>query len=198
MDPLFYKIVRPIIKFLFVLVYRPSIVGRENIPTSGRVVLAGNHTNNFDCLLLISSTKRVIHFLGKHTLFKGLGKYIFKGMGVIPVDRTKPRNKEALEEAERVLEKNLVIGIFPEATTNKTSDVILPFKMGAVKMASVTESPIVPFVITGKYRPFRKGLKLEFLEPVKVGEDLLRENEKLMKIISDKLKDGGLNLNEIS
>ncbi len=189
-EPIFYKIVRPIIKFLFLIVYRPLIIGKENIPKEGRVILAGNHTNNFDCLLLISSTKRCIHFLAKDSLYKGWKKVIFKNMGIIPVDRSK-KNKEAMETARTFLLDDKVIGIFPEGTINRTDEIIMPFKMGSVKLASDTDSYIVPFVITGSYRIFRKGLKVEFGKPYKmVDSDLEKENEKLMEIIKEGLRKG--------
>ena len=78
MEPILYRITRPIITSLFKIIYRPEIIGKENIPKEGKIVLAGNHTNNFDCLLLISSTKRTIHFLAKDELVKGAKKIIFK------------------------------------------------------------------------------------------------------------------------
>ena len=66
-----YIIVRPIITLLFKILFHPRIIGRNNIPMNGSVVLGGNHTSNLDCLLLISSTKRKIHFLAKDSLIKG-------------------------------------------------------------------------------------------------------------------------------
>ena len=64
-EPILYRITRPVIKVLFIAIFRPTYKGLKNIPKEGRVVLAGNHTSNLDCLLLISSTKRTIHFLAK-------------------------------------------------------------------------------------------------------------------------------------
>ena len=61
-ESLFYKIIRPLVKIFFLL-YNPKIEGKENIPREGRIVLAGNHTHLFDCLFLIVSTKRAVHFL---------------------------------------------------------------------------------------------------------------------------------------
>ncbi len=196
MEPLLYKFARPIITVLFKIIYRPTIVGRENIKENVPLVLVGNHTNNLDCLLLISSTKRVIHFLGKHTLFKGIKKPIFKGMGVIPVDRTKEHNHEALESALDTLKENRVVGIFPEGTINRTDDIIMPFKIGAVKMSKETDAYITPFVITGKYIPFKKSIKVTFLEPYQIkDENLEKENENLMKKVSTMLEKEGIKWN---
>lgn len=186
-EPCLYRVVRPIIKFLFDIFFRPKYIGLENIPSNGRCVLAGNHTNNLDCLLLISSTKRTIHFLAKDSLVKGYKGIIFTNMGIIPVNR-KIHDKNALESAIKVLESDKVIGIFPEGTINKTKDIIMPFKIGAVKMAHDTDSVIVPFTIKNKYKLFRKSVVIEFYKAYKVGDNLTEENDKLMNIISNELE----------
>lgn len=188
-EPLLYRMVTPIIRVLFHLVYRPNIIGKENIPKSGRVVLAGNHTNNFDCLLLMTTTKRCIHFLAKQELVNGKFGFIFKHMGIIPVNRSS-KDKRSLESARTVLNQDGVIGIFPEGTFNRTEELTLPFKMGAVKMASDTSSPIVPFVITGTYRIFHQGLTIQFLEPMMIqNPDLEQENIKLMNQVRTVLQE---------
>jgi hypothetical protein len=57
-------------------------------------------------------------------------------------------------------------------------------------MSYDTSSNVIPFTIKGKYKPFKKGLTLEFLKPIQIGEDLTLENERLMKIISNELTKG--------
>jgi len=192
-EPWFYRFIGRPVSLVFVrLFFRPKVVGLENVPKEGRVVLAGNHTNNMDSVLVAIVNKRVIHFLAKDSLMKGWLKYPFKGMGIIPVNRS-IHDKNALKNAIMYLEDDKVIGIFPESTINRTDDTIMPFKIGAVKMASETLSPIVPFVITGKYKLFNNHLKIEFLEPiyVKKKKDLTKDNEKLMNIIKTKLEETG-------
>jgi 1-acyl-sn-glycerol-3-phosphate acyltransferase len=180
-DARLYKILRPLITFLFKTLYRPKIIGSCNIPKSGRIILAGNHTHNLDCAMLISSTKRNIHFLAKIELFKGFKKILFSNMGLIPVNR-KIKDHNVLVEAYNYLENEKVIGIFPEGTFKEGK--ILPFKIGAVKMAYETECDIIPFSITGTYKLFSKDLKLEFGKPIKVKTDNLdKENEKLRNIV---------------
>lgn len=178
-DVLFYKIIRPIITLLFPLLFKPKIIGEENIPTTGAVILAGNHTHIFDCLLLISSTKRCIHFLAKKELWIGIKKIIFANLGLIPVDRKK-KDHRALEEAEKYLNNEKVIGIFPEGTTEKEKGKMLPFKMGAIKMAKDTNTKIVPFAIKGDYKLFSKNLSITFGKSIEVkSNDLEVEKERL-------------------
>ena len=179
--------VRPFISFLFKIVYRPTFEGLENIPKEGNVVLAGNHTHNFDCLLLIASTPRTIHFMAKDSLMKGMKKVIFKGMGIIPVDRSK-KDHASLESAIHLLREEKVVGIFPEGTINKTEDITMPFKYGAVKTAKETNAMMVPFVITGSYRILSASIHVRFLEPYQLTQELEIENEKLRKKVSNVLQ----------
>ena len=180
-DTILYRILRPIIKYFILIFYRPKLVGKEIIPKDGRIILAGNHTNIFDCLLLISSTKRSIHFLAKDELWKGIKKILFSNLGLIPVNR-RQKDHKALEIAYSYLRDEQIIGIFPEGTIGKKG--ILPFKMGAVKMASVTNTKIVPFAITGKYKIFSNDLKIVFGTPIKINnKELEQENNRLRDVI---------------
>ena len=182
-----YKAVRPLIKVFVLIVFRPKYIGLENIPKNGSIILAGNHTSIFDPLLLISSTNKVIHFLAKDSLYKGIKKPLFKNMAIIPVNRS-IKDKRPLTEAKKLLEYDKVIGIFPEGTINRTNDVIMPFKMGTIKLASDTGAPVVPFVIKGKYR-LMGGISIKFLKPYKVLDtDLESENKVFMHKISTLLE----------
>lgn len=187
-NSLLYTIVRPIVSGLFKLLYRPKYIGKENIPKSGRVILAGNHKNNLDPVYLLSSTKRPVHFLAKRELFIGLKGIIFNHMGLIPVDR-KTKSHHSLELAEKYLESEKMIGIFPEGTFNRSDDTILPFKIGAVKMSYDTNSKIVPFTIKGDYKIFSKNLVITFLKPIDIKDDLEVENKRLEDIIRKDLEE---------
>ena len=185
-EPLLYRIIRPIIKVLFNLLFQPKVIGKEYINSKKRLVLAGNHTSNLDCLLLISASNRVIHFLAKDSLYKGWKKVIFKNMGIIPVNRAR-KDKTVLENANRCLTNEMVVGVFPEGTINRTDDTIIPFKIGAVKMARDNNAKLVPFTVTGKYKLFG-GIRLEFYPPIDIKDDLSSENERLMNIIRRNLE----------
>ena len=189
MNNLFYRIVRPIVRFLFLSLFRPRIKGIENIPKNENYILAGNHTKWLDPVMLVAIVKDEIHFLAKDSLFKGITKPIVKGMGAIPVNR-KIHDHQALENAIDALRKGAVIGIFPEGTINREKkEPTLPFKIGAVKMANTTNTKIIPFVITGKYKVFSSTITIEFLKPRTISPDLDLENEKLREEISKKLEE---------
>ncbi len=190
-DPFLYRIIRRPLRALFTAVYKPTIIGSSNIPETGRIILAGNHTNYFDCILIGCATKRCVLYLAKDELMKGPLKIIFKNMGIIPVNR-RTKDKAALDSAINCLNNEKIIGIFPEGTINRTEDIIMPFKFGAVKMARDAHTPIIPFAITGKYKPFKKNITVRFMDPITVSENLEEANEKLMSIVSEELMKAGV------
>ena len=176
-----YLILRPFIKFFTNTFIRPKYIGLDNIPKDGRIILAGIHTSIMDPLLLISATKRSIHFLAKDELWKGPKKILFNNLGLIPVNR-RIKDHTALARAIKYLENDMVIGIFPEGTTEKGRG-LLPFKMGAVKMAKETNSKIIPFVIKGRYKLFSNDLVIKFGYPFIVKGELDIENNRLREEI---------------
>ncbi len=179
-EPLFYRAIRPILSGLFTLIYRPCIEGAENIPEEGRIILSGNHTHLFDCLLVAKATHRVVHFVAKAELTEGFGKYIFPKLGIIPLDRS-TNGKEAIVLAEEYLNDDKVVAIFPEGTINRTDDVMMPFKGGAVKIASDVSSKIVPFAIKGKYKPFKKGISVKFFPAIEIKRGGLKNANKMLE-----------------
>ncbi len=183
-----YKILKPLDK-IFMSFYLPKRINNKIIPDKKALILAGNHTSNLDALLVMSSIKREIRFLAKKELCKGkISTWFFKKMGIIPVDRSK-KNPEVIKESCDILNNDEVIGIFPEGTINKTKDIIMPFKYGAVKMAKETKAMILPFAIKGKYKLFSKSVKIIFGSPYKVTGKLEEENKKLENNVIKLLKE---------
>lgn len=188
-NTIFYKIIRPILKVLFKVLFHPRIIGIDNLPKDENYVLAGNHTKWLDPIMLIAIIPKQVHFLAKDSLFKGITKPFLKGVGAIPVNR-KIHDHQALESAIKALNEKDIIGIFPEGTINREKKTpTLPFKIGAVKMANVTNTSIVPFVITGKYKLFSSKITIEFLKPRKISDNLEKENQMLREEIDTKLED---------
>lgn len=186
MEPILYKLVRPILKG-FIYLYKPTYINKEYIP-NGNFILAGNHTSYLDPILVGSSTKKVVHFFAKDSLYKGIKKPLFKGLGIIPVNRS-IKDKNALKEGINALNNNMVIGIFPEGTINKTDDLIMSFKYGAVKMSYEANTPIVPFAIKNKYKFLKKSVTIVFGKPYIASNNLEVENNKLMNKVKKMLKE---------
>lgn len=176
-----YKLFKIIYMPLMKLIFRPKVYGKENIPQEGAIILAGNHKHALDPVLVASNCHRFVHFMAKEEVSSGLLKKAFDWVGVIRVYKDRSKNVQSVLEAETLLRAGGTLGIFPEGTRNRTDNVLLKFKTGTVKMAIETNTKIVPFAIKGQYRPFRKGLELEFGKPIDVHELEIKQANELLK-----------------
>ena len=179
-NTILYRMIRPLLLVVAKIIFNPKIIGRENIPKSEGCVIACNHVHAIDPAILIYSSRRIIHFIAKKELFEGKMRWFYLSFGTIPVDRDK-KNPMAMKVAEEFLENDEVIGIFPEGTRNKERGTLLPFKFGAVKMASVTGKKIIPCAITGEYKVFRSTLRVRYGEAIDISGMELEEANNLLR-----------------
>ena len=114
-NKLLYKTCKLIYKSLLKVLYRPTAIGIENIPEEGPVIFAGNHRHAFDPVVVMTHTKRFVHYMAKESLFKGLHGFLFEQIGLIKVYRTR-NNPEAIASAVELLKNGGTLGIFPEGT----------------------------------------------------------------------------------
>ena len=175
-----YKICKIIYSVLLKILFRPTVYGIENIPKEGSLIFAGNHRHALDPIVVMSNTNRVVHYMAKEELFKGLHGIIFEKIGLIKVHRNKS-NPLAVIEAENILKEGGTIGVFPEGTRNRTANELLKFKHGTVVIAKKTNTKIVPFAIKGKYKLFRKGVIIEFGKPIDVRKMELEEANEYLR-----------------
>ncbi len=191
--PLLYRIGRFILGPFFKWYYNPTIIGKENIPKNGAILIVGNHKHLYDQCLSIISTKRFIKYMAKREYFDNKKtRWFFKAVGCISVDRSVHDGK-AKNEAIETLKNGGAIGLFPEGTRNKTQEFLLPFKFGAVSMAKKTDAYLVPFGITGNYVFRSKNLVIKYGKPFKVTDLELEEANNLLyetvkKLMEDTLK----------
>lgn len=190
--PFLYRIGRFILGPIFKLYYHPKVIGKENIPASGAILIVGNHKHLYDQCLTIVSTKRFVRYMAKREYFDNKKvAWFFKGTGCISVDRS-IHDKEAQEKALDTLKSGGAIGLFPEGTRNKTDKFLLPFKFGAVSMAKKTDAYLVPFGITGDYKFRSKNLTIRYGTPFKVSDMELEDANKLLEDRVKKLMEENL------
>jgi len=168
---------------------RPKVIGGKHILKGQPIILAGNHTSYLDSFALGYTTRRDLLYIVKKELHEGPFKLIFKLVGTIPVDRQNKGNKGSLVKAEEALKQNRIIVIFPEGTINKTNEIIMPFKYGAVSLAKKSGAYIVPFAIKGKFKLFKRTVTIKLGEPYKINDDLDKENKKLEQKVIKLLKE---------
>lgn len=131
---------------IFKLIYRYQVIGSENVPSEGGVLLCGNHTRYKDPIFLGLIQKRQVWFMAKQELFKNkFLAFIITKLGAFPVYRTS--GTSAIKRGLDILEQDGIVGIFIEGTRSKTGELLKP-KPGATMLAYETKSPVVPVYIS--------------------------------------------------
>lgn len=146
---------RAILRPLFQVLYRTRTVGRENVPTTGAVLLASNHLSGWDTVLIPVAARRPVQFLTKSAYFTkaGLGgrlqRWFFTSIGAVPVIRTAGQAAQAaLESGARILRAGSVFAVFPEGTRSRDGR-LYRGRSGAAWMALDTGATVVPVGLVG-------------------------------------------------
>ncbi|MBX9972847.1 1-acyl-sn-glycerol-3-phosphate acyltransferase [Cytobacillus firmus] len=154
-------------------IYRFEVIGKENFPAEGGVLLCSNHIDNLDPPVVGINAPRPVYFMAKEELFKVpvLGK-ILPDLNAFPVKRGMS-DREALRKGLGILKEGNVLGLFPEGTRSKTGQLGKGLA-GAGFFALRSEAHVVPCAIIGPYKAFSK-LKVVYGKPIDMKE--LRERK---------------------
>lgn len=100
------------------IVYRFKVVGKENIPKEGPIIICGNHRSFLDPPLMEVTCGRYARFLAKEELTKN--KFLALLGFVFDAILVKKDSKEvkALKESLQTLKNEQCLALFPEGTRN--------------------------------------------------------------------------------
>lgn len=171
-----YIIVGPVVKAVF----RPWIVGRKNIPSSGAAILASNHLSVSDSIFLPLMIDRPMSFLAKSDYFTGKGirgwatRIFMKATGQISIDRGGGKASEAsLNTGLQVLGRGDLLGIYPEGTRSPDGK-LYRGRTGLARMALEARVPVIPLVMvdTDRVQPIGRSVPRIGRVGIVIGEPL--------------------------
>jgi len=138
-----------------------DIEGRERIPPKGGVCFVSNHEGIFDIILALAYAGRPFGFIAKkELLYVPLINIWISMLGGLFIDRKNIRKaKKTIDLGIHKLQKGWSMLIFPEGTRSKGKG-LLPFRSGAIKLATNSLATIVPIAITGSYEVFEKDYRV--------------------------------------
>ena len=132
------------------LVFRPKVVGVENVPAHGGAIIASNHlsfSDSFFAPLVIPGRK--VTFMAKAEYFnrrgvKGTLSRWFCSIGQLSVDRSGGKaSASGLRTGLEVLEAGELLGIYPEGTRSPDGK-LYRGRTGVARMVLETGVPVIP------------------------------------------------------
>jgi 1-acyl-sn-glycerol-3-phosphate acyltransferase len=169
-----YGVVHTVVKPVAKTVWRPTVLGLENVPRTGPVILASNHVSFADSLVIPIIVPRKVVFLAKSDYFTGSGirgtasRLWFEGLGMLPVDRDDSKAAIAsLDTALQVLGRGEAFGIYPEGTRSRDGR-LYRGRTGVAHLALTAGAPVVPVGLTGTEKLQPVGARFPKVVPVTV------------------------------
>lgn len=166
----FYNFMLKIFSIFSRTFFKFEVIGAENIPSEGNLIIAANHKSNLDPIFVASAVnkKRKMTAIAKEELFKNkiLAKILNK-VEIIPVNRQNP-GLGTIKRILKYIKNDYALVMFPEGTRSKTDD-FNNAKAGLSLFATKAKAEIVPCTIYSSYKLF-KPAKIYFGEPISLEE----------------------------
>lgn len=185
-------IVKGVIYIYCKIVYRMEVIGKENIPKEGPIIICGNHRSFLDPPLIEVTCGRYTRFLAKEELTKNpFLAFLGKVFDAILVKRDS-KEVTAIKESLKTLKDENCLALFPEGTRNgieKGEKV----KDGAAFFTVRTGVKVLPVGISGGEKPFKK-VTIKYGKTLDFSEYKGNKDKEVLDKITDEIMDNIIKL----
>jgi 1-acyl-sn-glycerol-3-phosphate acyltransferase len=161
-----YRLFRRAMTLLCRLLFGYRVYGGDKVPSEGPLIVASNHTQYADPVLVCVAVPRRLQWMAKKQLFALPFRKFFEFIGSFPVDR-EGGGRGAIRAALAFLAEGWALGIFPEGT-HRGAGASREAKSGVVVLALRSGASVLP-VHVGKLPGPRSRLRGQRLH-IFVGE----------------------------
>jgi 1-acyl-sn-glycerol-3-phosphate acyltransferase len=155
---LLYQCFRLLFVFIFRIVFRTTIKGRDRIPRTGPLLIVCNHTSFADPPLLGVAIPRQVEFMAMAELFRRpFIAWVIRAIGTFPVDRSRV-DHSAVREAIRRLRDGHCVALFPEGGIRSGENSVLggqpQIRPGVETLALLGGAVVMPVIIRDSRKPY--------------------------------------------
>ena len=129
--------------------YKLEVNGVKNIPSSGGVLLLGNHISWIDWAVVLMATPREVRFVMDKTIYnKWFLTWLLKIFKCIPISNGS--SKTTIKTIAKQLDEGNIVVLFPEGAITRNGH-LGEFKRGFEKILELTSTDVkvIPFYIRG-------------------------------------------------
>jgi 1-acyl-sn-glycerol-3-phosphate acyltransferase len=144
-----YRIARFLNRLLLWAILDIELIGREKAPTSGGIIVTGNHLGTLDALLVFYLVDRddIIVMIAEYHREHAFRRWLVNSAGGLFVDRY-GADFAVLREVLKRLNQGGVLIMAPEGTRSKTGG-LQQAHLGAAYLATKSGLPVVPVGVVG-------------------------------------------------
>jgi 1-acyl-sn-glycerol-3-phosphate acyltransferase len=159
---------RPAFRFIGRSFWHLKLIGVENIPASGGLIIASNHQSYLDPFAISVPIERAIRFLAWNEALEWpfLGK-VMRSLGAWPL-QLEGSDPAAIRRSHQWLREGGAVMIFPEGGRGQEDGSMVRFKAGAVRIALEAKVPILPVTIRGANRVWPRGKMIPGLGKIEI------------------------------
>lgn len=144
--------------------YKLEVNGVKNIPSSGGVLLLGNHISWIDWAVVLMATPREVRFVMDKTIYnKWFLTWILKIFKCIPISNGS--SKTTIKTIAKQLDEGNIVVLFPEGAITRNGH-LGEFKRGFEKILELTSTDVkvIPFYIRGLWESMFSRASKKFKE----------------------------------
>ena len=142
------------------------VIHRERMIEDGPAVIASNHVSYFDPLIVGTGYRNPISFLGRRSLFRGIGAWLLPRVNCLPIERD-GSDVGGLKTVIRELKAGRRILLFPEGTRS-ADGTLKPGEPGIGFIILKAGVPVQPVRIFGAYEALPRGARLPRLAGIRL------------------------------
>jgi len=167
------SLVRFVIARAFASTHRIEVLGFENIPEQGGVLMLGNHISWLDWAMVQIACPRPVRFAMDRGIYqRWYLKWFLDLFGVVPI--ASGHSKQALQIMNELLRAGEVVCLFPEGAISRNGQ-LGEFKRGYEKTVEGVDGVILPFYLRGLWgsRFSRSSEQLQELRNTRLRGDVI-------------------------
>lgn len=164
-----YHVFANLARLWFRVYARWEVVGLENVPKSGPLLFAANHTSNIDPIMgwaALYGTRRMWGVSKSELWDNAASAYLMACIGTIPVHRG-AADRAMLRRALELLASGETVGIFPEGTRSYDGKLNAP-QPGIALLIQKSGASVLPVAVLGTHEMMPRGAKKFKRVPLKI------------------------------
>jgi 1-acyl-sn-glycerol-3-phosphate acyltransferase len=194
-----YRLFRQTLIRLCRILFGLTLHDGDRVPAEGPLIIASNHDQYADPVLVCVAVPRRVQWMGKKELFVFPFRKFFRFIGTFPVDR-EGGGRGAIRAGVAYLAEGWALGIFPEGT-HRGDEASKQAKSGVVVLGARGNAPVLPVHVGRLPGPLSRlrGERLHIYvgEPIELdpalrgGAAYRAATEKIMRTIYDLPREAG-------